>query len=715
MPQLGYQFHDTLVDGFAFADDWVVCAESQARLKEKLEAAAVEFGRAGERSLQPSTASAQTARRGDACPIEAASKNGNHEELPDSETDAFARARPSPPKHAQKVGQLHQAIYSRLATSAEGYPDQLHPCRQTKECDFLLTNGTQSQKVHRCLARILSRTIDETVDRDPECTEFHVANLSDSAFEALVQYLYTSELTVNSETALELYGAAEILGVDFVAESCLDYLSSRVAVENCVDCLTFAVNRKWIIMRNELVEFCVQNFGELILTESFLRIPPLEFIEILANPGLYVSDELALFNAMRRWCNYDWASREQYAKRLSESIRYQLIQVSSLLDMLTDSDNRLFQEHIRQALIEVGSLAEEGVHSKWDRKRIPIIAVIGGRSQEKKLLRDIICFQINAGGHSATKPSLNVNDTSFPLSLNILSIRSLKNMPCPRKGFGALVFRNNLFVIGGKSSGSMQTVDVYDAENDRWFTGPPLLVGRSWHGVAECNGNIYAFGGCSAAGEALSHCEMLDTRTGAWQAIPQSPHRRMSHGVAGSGTQAFLVGGLGENSVDCFDTVAEKWYAVGNLQEEHEAPGVICHGRHLYVFGGAGKQGSMTCVERYDIDRKHWDSMAAMPVARAFSGAKLFGTICPSSCGEFSIEYYASDKQLPKATPMVPMEIYLGSNFIYDLIGLQATSRTDFNVLSDALFFFAVASLSLSAGNLKNRATPFVGLCPSSR
>ncbi|KAG5447714.1 hypothetical protein CSKR_114326 [Clonorchis sinensis] len=117
---------------------------------------------------------------------------------------------------------------------------------------------------------------------------------------------------------------------------------------------------------------------------------------------------------------------------------------------------------------------------------------------------------------------------------------------------------------------------------------------------------------------------MLDTRTGAWQAIPQSPHQRMSHGVAGSGTQAFLVGGLGENSVDCFDTVAEKWYAVGNLQEEHEAPGVICHGRHLYVFGGAGKQGSMTCVERYDIDRKQWDSMAAMPVARAFSATAVF-------------------------------------------------------------------------------------------
>lgn len=47
MPQLGYQFHDTLVDGFAFADDWVMCAENHARLKEKLEAAEIELAQAG--------------------------------------------------------------------------------------------------------------------------------------------------------------------------------------------------------------------------------------------------------------------------------------------------------------------------------------------------------------------------------------------------------------------------------------------------------------------------------------------------------------------------------------------------------------------------------------------------------------------------------------------------------------------------------------------
>ena len=47
MSQLGYQFHDTLVDGFAYADDWVVCAETEARLKEKLIAAGIGLSQAG--------------------------------------------------------------------------------------------------------------------------------------------------------------------------------------------------------------------------------------------------------------------------------------------------------------------------------------------------------------------------------------------------------------------------------------------------------------------------------------------------------------------------------------------------------------------------------------------------------------------------------------------------------------------------------------------
>ncbi|GAA57358.1 hypothetical protein CLF_112594 [Clonorchis sinensis] len=51
--------------------------------------------------------------------LKAASNCGGYEELPDTEADIFARAWGKPPKHALKVGQLHQAICSWLDTSTE--------------------------------------------------------------------------------------------------------------------------------------------------------------------------------------------------------------------------------------------------------------------------------------------------------------------------------------------------------------------------------------------------------------------------------------------------------------------------------------------------------------------------------------------------------------------------------------------------------------------
>ncbi|GAA52631.1 hypothetical protein CLF_108479 [Clonorchis sinensis] len=45
--QLGYRSHYALLIDFVFADERDICVESQTHLKEKLEAAVVELGRAG--------------------------------------------------------------------------------------------------------------------------------------------------------------------------------------------------------------------------------------------------------------------------------------------------------------------------------------------------------------------------------------------------------------------------------------------------------------------------------------------------------------------------------------------------------------------------------------------------------------------------------------------------------------------------------------------
>ncbi|GAA31862.2 hypothetical protein CLF_110372 [Clonorchis sinensis] len=94
--------------GLSMLHDWVVCAESQTHLKQKLGAANVEFGRAG---------MTINIRKMKAMVI--SPNHRDHKKPPDTEAGKFARSRPGPVEQAQKVEQFNQAIYSWLATTPQ--------------------------------------------------------------------------------------------------------------------------------------------------------------------------------------------------------------------------------------------------------------------------------------------------------------------------------------------------------------------------------------------------------------------------------------------------------------------------------------------------------------------------------------------------------------------------------------------------------------------
>ena len=76
-------------------------------------------------------------------------------------------------------------------------------------------------------------------------------------------------------------------------------------------------------------------------------------------------------------------------------------------------------------------------------------------------------------------------------------------MPAPKSGHTASVIDGKIYVIGGGFRGNgpymyLSTVEIYDPETDRWTQEPDMPVGKSGHGAAVINGNIYIFGGSTA-------------------------------------------------------------------------------------------------------------------------------------------------------------------------------------------------------------------------
>ncbi|CAL8081792.1 unnamed protein product [Calicophoron daubneyi] len=551
---------------------------------------------------------------------------------------------------------------------------------QGDECDLTLSNGECTRSVHRCLFRAISPVIEKhcaDCQKTEEGAVYRLVNMSTEVLDLLINYAYTAEIVLNEKTAAEVVRVASDLKVDFLVQSCIHFFNDSLTVPNCIQFLTLSIAYKCEDLRTKCLEFMVRNYAEVAKEEDFTSIPGEELHVILSHPDLYVENEQIIFESMRKWIESDEVNRKSWANKLSEQVRYQLFDIRTLLDMLSESRNQFFQEHIRKAIVDFGTLAEPLARAKWERKLVtkagnskaedqaPIcgsnteasekpssppstvqtdsslslyLVVFGGRSSDKKLRKDIISFEIaevtspiekeplkNEAASEQESLSTEKNNHSVQyITLDPTPLEGLSSLPSARKGFGAAYVRGQVFLIGGRPKESLNTVDVFDVDRCEWMIGPELKTGRGWHGVAATEDIIFAVGGSSSTDTKLASGEFLDMRTGVWDELPALSKPRMSSGAYASDDNLFIVGGIRENSVDVFDLRAWKWRSLPPLKSHHEAPSVSFYGENLFVFGGAGGSGTLSCTEMYNTSQNTWQAMQHMPQARAFSASATY-------------------------------------------------------------------------------------------
>ena len=79
------------------------------------------------------------------------------------------------------------------------------------------------------------------------------------------------------------------------------------------------------------------------------------------------------------------------------------------------------------------------------------------------------------------------------------------NLPAAIHSLGAVIFRGDLYIAGGATTGNVPVAAVYRARIDStgvlgsWQAEPALPFGRAHHGFGQFGGYLYAFGGDSAA------------------------------------------------------------------------------------------------------------------------------------------------------------------------------------------------------------------------
>jgi hypothetical protein len=100
-------------------------------------------------------------------------------------------------------------------------------------------------------------------------TEVSLEDMSYDVFRALLEHLYTDRVDVTSEIALELFAAADFLGVEQLKSICVSKIESELSVDTVCHTLTVADKHSATPLKDVCVRYIVDHFKEIHSTAGF--------------------------------------------------------------------------------------------------------------------------------------------------------------------------------------------------------------------------------------------------------------------------------------------------------------------------------------------------------------------------------------------------------------------------------------------------------------
>eukprot|EP00944_MAST-04C_sp_MAST-4C-sp1_P008154 g8154.t1 len=222
------------------------------------------------------------------------------------------------------------------------------------------------------------------------------------------------------------------------------------------------------------------------------------------------------------------------------------------------------------------------------------------------------------------------------------------SMPTPRTNYGAAIYNDELYLVGGQTNGgkSTATVDILNLQTMKWRSGPPLPYVLMGHRVVSLLGNqgIMAIGGFTFSKiyhRTDFHNETLILGDDGWKKTKTGlPYRVSDFGVAVAkqSNLVYAIGGAmtfpGYAHVAVYNPETKEWAYAGQLNVPRSYAACTCiidkAGKEsLLVIGGMdGEFRPTNSVEVANVENfgkpLNFTSFEDFPVAR---GAMTAGTV----------------------------------------------------------------------------------------
>ncbi|XP_035278964.1 kelch-like ECH-associated protein 1A isoform X1 [Anguilla anguilla] len=507
-----------------------------------------------------------------------------------------------------------------LDYTIEGHPSRalqvMDELRQSETlCDLVLhvtyKDASVDFKVHKVVLAACSPYFKAMFThnfRECHATEVTLRDVCPQVVGRLIDFAYTSRVTVGEKCVLHVLLAAMRYQVEGVAKACCDFLSKSLEPANVIGITRFAEDVGCSELHLRGREYINTHFSEVTKQEEFFCLSHCQLLELISQDSLKVLCESEVYKACSEWVGWDVEGRAQYFHALLNAVHIYALPAKFLKRQLQSCPILSKANSCRDFLSKI-------FQDMSLRKPLPMAPQRGNQ-----------LIYVAGGYKERSVPSMEAFDPRKGAWLR------LADMAAPCSGLGACVLFSLFYTVGGRNLSTRDNCEsgalcCYNPMTNRWARLAPLGVPRNRVGVAAVDGSIYAAGGAHGSAH-HSTVERYDPETNQWAFVSPMSVARLGAGVASCGGALYVAGGYDGatrwRTAERYHPETNSWQPIAPMGSVRSGLGLVCLDGHLYAVGGYDGQAQLCTVERYSIARDVWEPVASMKHCRSAHGVTVY-------------------------------------------------------------------------------------------
>nr|XP_028589470.1 BTB/POZ domain-containing protein 19 [Podarcis muralis] len=230
---------------------------------------------------------------------------------------------------------------------------------QFSDVTFLVGREQKEIFAHRCLLTSRCQALHAMLSHPQEMqAPLILSHVQPEVFLAVIEYLYTNNVTLNNSIALEVltssieYGLDDLRKVSTMLSMC-EFIKDTLSVDQACEAFQAAVAYGQVDLQMHCLAFIESCTQDVVLTRGFLELSELAMQTILRSDCLAI-DEVKLIRAVREWAHVGSAVLDRTVHDVAATV------VPGLrLDLLSPSElTTLEEENKKDQMIPVESLAQ---------------------------------------------------------------------------------------------------------------------------------------------------------------------------------------------------------------------------------------------------------------------------------------------------------------------------------------------------------------------